>query len=120
MRISEAELVLLEALWSESPAAAADIAARVTGDRQWSLQTVKTMLVRLEAKGAVAHEEDGRRHLYRPLVDREAFVDAESERVVERLFGGRAAPMIARLAERRKLSEADIEDIRALLHRIGR
>lgn len=120
MKISDAEFVLLEALWDRGPAGAASLAEQVAPARGWSLQTVKTLLARLQAKGAIDHDQEGRRHVYRPLVERTAVVDAESERVVDRLFGGRAAPLIARLAERQKLSAQDLEDIRALLDRIER
>ena len=54
------------------------------------LWSVKTMLGRLLAKGVLAHEEDGRRYLYRPAVARERYVAGESRRLVDRLFGGRA------------------------------
>ena len=118
MKISQAELLLLDALWSQSPLTAAEIAERVARPQGWTLQTVKTMLARLEAKGAVTHSVDGRRFLFRPLVGRDEVADRESERLLDRLFGGRAAPLLARLAERRKLSAEDIAEIRALLDRI--
>ena len=67
MRISDAELEVMEALWSAAhPLTAAEAAERIGAERGWSLATVKTMLSRLAAKGAVKHREDGRRFLYSP------------------------------------------------------
>ncbi len=60
---------------------------------------MKTSCPRLVAKNVVAHEADGRRYLYRPLVEREAYVANESQRLVDRLFGGRVTPLVAHLAE---------------------
>ncbi|PZU09732.1 BlaI/MecI/CopY family transcriptional regulator [Sphingomonas sp.] len=114
-RISEGEHVLMEVLWAESPLTAAEVAERVDPARDWSDRTVKTMLGRLLAKGALAHEEDGRRYLYRPAVAREDYVARESSRLVDRLFGGRAAPLVAHLAERQALSDTDIAELEALL-----
>ena len=115
-RISEAELVVMEALWSaDEPLTAADVAERIDPSREWSDRTVKTMLGRLLAKGVLAHEEDGRRYLYRPAVARERYVAGESRRLVDRLFGGRAAPLVAHLAESKGLSEDDIAELEALL-----
>ena len=84
-------------------------------ERGWSLATVKTMLSRLISKGALKHREDGRRFLYSPTIRREAYVGTESRRFVERLFGGRLSPLVARLAEEDALDDEDIAAIEALL-----
>ena len=115
-RISEAELAVMEALWaSPVPLTAQDVHERVGDARDWSDRTVKTMLGRLLAKGVLAHEEDGRRYLYRPAVERGPYVAGESRRLVDRLFGGRAAPLVAHLAEGDGLSQQDIAELEALL-----
>jgi BlaI family transcriptional regulator, penicillinase repressor len=117
-RISEAEHAVMEALWDKSPLAATDVCELVCGERGWSMPTVKTLLSRLVAKGAVATEPDGRRFLYRPLLAREDYVGGESRRLVDRLFGGRAAPLIAHLAESEALSDDDIAEIERLLQEL--
>ena len=76
---------------------------------------MKTLLGRLLAKGILAHVEDGRRYLYRPLVARDAYVASESRKLVDRLFGGRAAPLVAHLAETQALSAEDIAELEALV-----
>ena len=65
---------------------AAEVADRIDADRGWTLATVKTMLSRLAAKGALMHREDGRRFLYSPAIKREAYVGNESRRFVEKLL----------------------------------
>ena len=115
-RISEAELVVMEALWSAGqPLTAAEVTQRIDAAREWSDRTIKTMLGRLLAKGALVHEEDGRRYLYRPAVERDHYVAGESRRLVDRLFGGRAAPLVAHLAEGDGLTPEDIAELEALL-----
>ena len=115
-RISDAELEVMEALWSgDAPLTAAEVAERIDPSRQWSDRTIKTMLARLLAKGVIAHEEDGRRYLYQPMVARDRYVAGESRRMVDRLFGGRAAPMVAHLAQGKGLSRDDLAELEALL-----
>ena len=87
----------------------------VCAERDWSLATVKTLLSRLVTKNAVATEPDGRRFLYTPLLERSDYVETESKRLVDRLFGGRAAPLFAHLAEAEALSDEDITEIEKLL-----
>ena len=119
-RISEAEFAVMDALWHESPLTAQDVCDRVCDANGWSIPTVKTLLSRLVAKDAVGTEPDGRRFLYRPLIERAEYVGGESRRLVDRLFGGRAAPLFAQLAEAEALSDADLEEIEALLKEIRR
>ena len=114
-RISDAEYAVMEVLWEEAPLAASDVAERVDPERGWSVRTVKTLLSRLLAKGALVHEEEGRRYLYRPAIEREDFVERESEKLLDRMFGGRVTPLVAHLAERNRLSPEDIAEIEALL-----
>ncbi|WP_404712532.1 BlaI/MecI/CopY family transcriptional regulator [Sphingomonas sp. MMS24-J13] len=115
-RISEGEHAVMEVLWAaDAPLTAAEVAERIPAERAWSERTVKTMLARLLAKGALAHEEDGRRYLYRPAVARAEHATRESRRLVDRLFGGRAAPLVAHLAAGEGLTPEDIAELEALL-----
>lgn len=114
-RISEGEQAVMEVLWAESPLTAAEVADRIPADRDWSERTVKTMLGRLLAKGALLHEEDGRRYLYRPAVERADYAIRETRRLADRLFGGRAAPLVAHLAASDGLTDQDIAELEALL-----
>ncbi|ROT95512.1 BlaI/MecI/CopY family transcriptional regulator [Altererythrobacter sp. FM1] len=114
-RISEAELAVMEALWANSPASASDVCDAVCAERDWSMPTVKTLLSRLVTKKAVATQPDGRRFLYTPLLERADYAGTESKRLVERLFGGRAAPLLAQLAEAEALTDDDLTEIEALL-----
>jgi len=114
-RISEAEHAVMEALWRKSPLTAAEVCESVCEERGWSLPTVKTLLSRLVAKQAVSTRPDGRRFLYSPAIERTDYVGSESRRLVDRLFGGRAAPLFAHLAEAEALSDEDIAEIERLL-----
>ena len=114
-RISDAEHAVMEALWEKSPLTAVEVCDSVCGERGWSMPTVKTLLSRLVAKGAVSTQPDGRRFLYSPLIARDEYVGGESRRLVDRLFGGRAAPLFAHLAESEALSDDDIAEIERLL-----
>ncbi|WP_422060431.1 BlaI/MecI/CopY family transcriptional regulator [Sphingopyxis sp.] len=117
-RASDSEMQVLSALWDKAPQTAADLTQRIGKINGWTQATVKTLLARLVQKGAVTAEADGRRYLYRPAVERAEAVGEESQRFVDRLFGGRVSPLIAHLAEREALTDADIAEIEALLRRL--
>ena len=115
MSISDAEAVVMEVLWGRHPASAEDVVAALAGRAEWAEPTVKTLLNRLLNKGAIAAEKDGRRYLYSPLLKREAWVLEESRGLLDRLFDGRVAPLVAHFSEQRKLSRKDIAELRKLL-----
>lgn len=117
MRISEAESIVMEALWRHSPLSAEEVAAAVA-TQGWQEATVKTLLNRLLKKKAIRAEKDGRRYLYAPVLQREAWVLEESQGLLQRLFGGRVAPLVAHFSEHRKLSRKDIAELRRLLEEL--
>ena len=119
-RISDAEHAVMEALWTRAPLTAAEVCEDVCADRDWTLATVKTLLSRLVAKDAVATEADGKRFLYSPKIPRARYLGGESRRLVDRLFGGRAAPLVAHLAAQEALTDSDIAVIEALLETLKR
>ena len=114
-RISEAEHAVMEVLWDRGTVSATDVCDAICDERGWSLATVKTLLSRLVQKQAIATRPDGRRFLYTALIARAEYVGGESRRLVDRLFGGKAASLVAHLAETEALTEDDLADIEALL-----
>ena len=119
MRLSDAELCVIEVLWSAGrPLTASDIAERIPAERDWSFATVKSLLSRLLAKQAITPTKDGRRFLYSPAIEREPYVAAESRRFVGRLFGGKLSPLFARLAADEALDEDDLARIEAMIREL--
>ena len=118
MQISEAESVVMDVLWQRHPLGADDVVSALASRQDWQEATIKTLLNRLLNKGAIAAERDGRRYLYSPLLKREAWMLEESRGLLDRLFDGRVAPLVAHFSEQRKLSRKDIAELRKLLQEI--
>ena len=120
MQISEAESVVMEVLWVSSPRSAEEVIDVLSSTRHWQEPTIKTLLNRLLKKGAIEAERDGRRYLYTPLLRREDWVRAQSSSLLERLFGGRLAPLVAQFQQDGGLSREDVAALRALLDQAER
>ena len=118
MQISEAESIVMDVLWRQQPLAAEDVVAALAESQQWQEATIKTLLNRLLKKGAIKASKDGRRYLYTPVLQRQAWVLGESQGLLERLFDGRVAPLVAHFSEHRKLSRKDIAELRKLLEEL--
>jgi predicted transcriptional regulator len=114
-RISTAESQIMEALWAQGPLGAEDIVRVVGGPQNWGEATVKTLINRLLKKKAIASERTGGRARYRPLVSREDYVTGESQGLLDRLFGGEVAPLVAHYAKHRPLSPEELDRLKALI-----
>lgn len=118
--ISESESLVMEVLWTRSPQTADEIAATLGPANNWQDATVKTFLNRLLKKGVIRAEYEGRRYLYSPVLQRADWVDAQSRSVLDRLFGGRVAPLVAHFSEREALSRDDIAELRKLIEKLDK
>lgn len=113
--ISDAESLVMEVLWAGQRMAAEDVVAALVSQHQWQEATIKTLLNRLLKKGAISAEKEGRRYLYSSVLKREQWVTTESKSMLDRLFGGRVAPLVAHFGKHRKLSKPDIEELKRLI-----
>jgi predicted transcriptional regulator len=117
--ISAAESVVMKVLWlRKAPMATEDVIAALANQEKWQTSTVKTLLNRLLKKGAVKAQLEGRRYLYSPLIAREQWLSDESTGLLDRLFGGRVAPLVAHFSQTRKLTKKDIADLKKLIQEL--
>jgi BlaI family penicillinase repressor len=114
-QISEAELVVMRAVWKQSPATANQVVETLRHETHWKPKTVQTLLSRLTRKGALAHSRQGREYLFRPLVDAADYAHEASRSFLSRVFGGEIAPFLACFLEREELSAEEIRELRRLL-----
>ena len=114
-RLPDAELEVMQALWELGayPAHTGDIAARL--DKSWKAPTLLKLLSRLEERGFVESEKEGRANVYTPRVEREDYLAAQSRTFLNRLHGGSLSSLVAALAPETRLTEEDVKALQALL-----
>jgi BlaI family transcriptional regulator, penicillinase repressor len=115
--ISDAESRVLAVLWREGAATSESVIAALAAEN-WEVSTVKTLLARLVTKRAIRAKKEGRRYVYSPVLTREEWITTESEGLLSRVFGGRVAPLVQHFSEHRKLSKADIGDLKRLIEEL--
>ena len=114
MKITPAEAQIMEVLWrAEEPLAIEGLRARL--DEEWADGTVRAFMNRLLQKKAVAAAKDGKRSLYRALMQRSDYVVAESETFLARVFQGEAAPLVAHFVKNRRLTPDDLRQLKAII-----
>lgn len=115
IRLSDSEWLLMNALWDHSPRTITQLVEQLREDTGWSKHTVITMLSRLEAKGAVRHEDGERAKQFYPILDRAATQRQETRSFLSRLYGGSLKLMVNTLVGDTRLSDEDLAALDALL-----
>jgi predicted transcriptional regulator len=110
LKLSKLELQILEALWTHGKACIREIQEAFPEPRP-AYTTIQTTVYRLEGKKALRRvRKIGNADIFEPVVAR----DVTRHRLLDEIlsiFGGRAQPMMAQLAEAGKLT---IDDVREL------
>src|SRR3546814_5675149 len=109
--ISEAQTQVMQVRWGRHPRMADEVVAALASSTDWADPTVKTLLNRLLNQGAIEATREGRRYLYSPVQARQAWVAQKSEGLLQRLFEGSVAPLVAHFRERGRLSEDEVAEL---------
>jgi BlaI family transcriptional regulator, penicillinase repressor len=115
--ISDAESRVLAVLWREGPSTS-DRVISALAQENWQVSTIKTLLARLVKKRAIRAKKEGRRFVYAAALTREQWVTSESEGLLSRVFGGRIAPLVQHFSQHRRLSKADIAELKHLIEEL--
>ncbi len=115
--ISNAEWEVIKTLWEHGSLAARDVYAALPEGHGWATKTVKTLLSRLVAKGAIGYEQIGNSYLYRAIYSREQLTRREVKGFVDRVLDGSLLPVLAHFIEERNLSEEELRRLRHLLEK---
>ena len=102
VHITQAESVILGALWRLGPLTPARLQTEVKAVQPWADTTIKTLLARLIHKQIVRAERHEGAVRYRPLIEREAYVDAEVQALLDRLFDGDSTALVELLMQKQR------------------
>jgi BlaI family penicillinase repressor len=113
LSIGDRELDIMGVLWELGSGTATEVRDRLADDLAYN--TVLTLLRRLEVKGFLRREAEGKAHRYFPAVKRrQAQVNAVA-RVVDKLFAGSPENLVAHLVDERKLTSEQLAALRRRL-----
>lgn len=114
-KISDAELEVMKTVWAASaPLSLSEIRREVCQRTGWESSTVKTLVSRLTAKGALTQEKR-EVFYYAPAISQADYGRRSVARLVDKLFAGSAKNMVAALVQSQSLTDDDLEELRALL-----
>ena len=113
------ELQILDAFWTLGKASIREVQESFPEPRP-AYTTIQTTVYRLEAKSALRRmRKIGNAHIFEPLVERDVARHGVLDDILS-LFGGRAQPMMAQLAEAGKLTLDDVRELEKTIKKLER
>jgi len=113
-RLGDLQLHIMRVLWQRGSASVADV-QEALGERELAYTTIATMLRRMEERGLVKHKSEGRAFLYRAAVPPEAVSRSMAGDLLENLFAGSLADMMAHLLRTRDVSREELARLERLI-----
>lgn len=111
----ELQLAILRVLWQRGEARVDEVVEALRPGRDPATSTVATVLSRLEDQGVVDHRQEGRRYVYRPVIDRDEARGSMVDGLLDRAFDGDALELVSHLVRRDEIGGVDLERLRAMI-----
>ena len=117
-RLPDSELELMMIIWdAEGPVTRSEIEKRLPAERKLSATTVLSFLSRLQEKGFLEVDRDGKTNRYRPLVEKETYLREESRSIWKRLYQNSVGNFMTALGSGEELSDRDLDELQEFLDR---
>lgn len=118
--LSKGEMEVARVLSDLKKATVREVHESFPAERAIDFTTVQTYLRRLETKGYVKAELEGRTRVYTPRVKLRTVIRETLDDLIDRLFGGEALPLVRHLIEERGVSDDELAELRQLIERLGK
>lgn len=116
--LSKGEMEVARILWELKKATVREVHEALPVGRKMDFATVQTYLRRLDTKGYVKADLDGRTRVYAPRVRPATVIRETVGDLVDRLFGGETLPLMRHLIEDGKVSDEELAELRQLIDRL--
>lgn len=111
-RLPDSELEIMMIIWElDKPVTRMEIEKHLESDKKLSPTTILSFLSRLEEKGFVAVEKEGKNNVYIAMVDREIYVQKESWNILKRLYNNSIKSFLTALFDSRELSDRELLEL---------
>jgi BlaI family transcriptional regulator, penicillinase repressor len=114
-RLGALQLKIMKVLWERGEAPVAEVHDTLSAETELAYTTIATMLRKMEARGLLQHRVEGRTFIYGAAVAEEAVTRSMAEDLLERVFEGSLADMVAHLLNRREISPDELAELERLI-----
>ena len=115
--LASLQLAIMHVLWDRGEATVAEVRDVLNQTRPLAYTTVATMLSKMEHKGHVTHRTEGRAHIYRPAIQKEAVSKSMVTDLATRLFQGDVTQMVSHLLDGCDVNAEELSRLKALVRK---
>lgn len=115
--LTEVELEFMTRLWALGAGTVSDVLGQLPEGRDLAYTSAATILRILEQKEFVTSRKDGKRHVFKPTLAKDAYQTRSLKDLSIKLFDDAPVSLVARLVNDEELSEEALGKIRALVDR---
>ena len=113
--LSELEHQVMQAVWAAGPCTVDAVHQVVSRQRDLKEVTTRTVLRRLEQKGYLQHDIDGRAYIYRAVEAPRNVAARAIRHILDRFCHGSVEELISGLVESEVLTEAELDRLEATI-----
>jgi len=107
--LTELESEVMQAVWNAGPCPVEAVHQVVSRTRRLKETSVRTMLRRLEQKGYLKHEEQGRAYVYRAAEPARSLAARAVRQIIDRFCKGSVEELVSGMVEAKVLSERELD-----------
>jgi BlaI family transcriptional regulator, penicillinase repressor len=107
--LTELENQVMDAVWNAGPSAVETVHHAVSRNRNLKEATVRTILRRLEQKGYLRHQTQGRAYVYQAMEPSRRLAARAVKQIIDRFCRGSVEELISGIVEAKVLSNEDLE-----------
>ncbi len=107
--LTELENEVMQVVWNAGPCPVEAVHQVVSRKRKLKETSVRTILRRLEQKGYLRHEEEGRAYIYRAAEPARSLAARAVRQIIDRLCQGSVEELVSGMVEAKVLSKGEIE-----------
>jgi predicted transcriptional regulator len=109
--LSALEQLIMNFMWQHGPSTAEACREGLAYRHPLKDSTIRTLLRRLEAKGYLRHEVDGRTYLYRPLERPQTVAARAVKQIIEKLCGGSVEELLVGMVDHEVLDRKELQHL---------
>ena len=109
--LGEVEQIVMDYIWNHGPSTSESCREALASSRPMKDSTIRTVLRRLEEKGYLTHETEGRTFIYRASDARQNVAVRAVKGIIDRFCGGSAEQLVLGMVDNAVLDRKQLEHL---------
>lgn len=111
-KLPDAEFEIMKVVWANEPPITTTIIKEQLGtEKEWKIQTIVSLMLRLVERGFLRSEKHGKERTYFPLVSKEDYLKFETGNFMKQYHDSSFFNLINTLYDDKALTDKDIDEL---------